>query len=116
LFSTGREGKASSVERARLGLAIMRWQTLDGSDEAVSSTSCGFNLWWSVRRVAKGLAQPFHGGVQSMIEVDECVPRPNLVVDSSRVTIWPGGFKRRLQHEERLFLQAYLNAAQLPGT
>jgi hypothetical protein len=77
-------------------------------NEAISSSSECLNEDGCLRRFAERITQPFDGGIQTMIEVDEGVRRPELAAQFLSGNYFSRSFKQRRQNLQWLFLELYL--------
>ena len=96
-------------------VAAIRFSNI--ANEAISSSSKRLNEDGRFRRFAQRIAQPLDGGIQTVIEVDEGVRRPELAAQFLSGNHFSRPFKQRRQHLQRLFLELYLLSplAQFPG-
>ena len=87
------------------------------ANEAISSSSDGLNKDGPLRRFAQSVAQSLNGGIETMIEIDECVRCPELATQFLASNEFSRSFKQGRQQLKRLFLEPYLLSplAQLPG-
>jgi hypothetical protein len=87
------------------------------SYEAVSTSRDGLNEDGPLRRFAQSVAQPLDGGIQTMIEVNKGVRRPEFVAQFLSSNQLSRPFQERRQYLKGLFLQFYLLSplAQFPG-
>jgi hypothetical protein len=89
----------------------------DWGNEAIPSSRKRLNQDGRHRRFAKRITQPFDGGIQTMIEVDEGVRWPELAAQFLSGNQFSRSFKQRRQNLQWLFLELYLLSplAQFPG-
>jgi hypothetical protein len=97
----------------RLSLRIVH----DRSDKAIPTLSEGLNEDGCFRRFTQRLAQSLDGYIQTMIEVDEGVCRPELTAQFLPANHLAGPFKQCRQHLKWLFLELYPLSplVQFPG-
>src|ERR1700720_1579310 len=75
--------------------------------EAIPSSSECLDKDGGLGRRAQRVPQPFDGCIQAMIEVDECVCRPELASQFLSGDHFSRPFKQRGQHLKGLFLELY---------
>ena len=74
-------------------------------DEAVTASGQRFDETRIVGRVAEGLPDLADGGIQSVVEFDESVARPEAFVEFLARYDFARALDKRPQHLKRLFLQ-----------
>jgi hypothetical protein len=90
--------------RGSFGL-IGRSRQTDGRDEAVSDAGNGFDVAGGVCRVAESVAKLLDGLVQSVIEVDENVGRPEALTELFTSDDVSGRFEQDRQEAKGLLRQ-----------
>ena len=102
-------------ERLRLlfsiGRLCCRSFSLHRGDETVSAAGEGFDVARAGSRVSESFAHLVDGGVQAVVEVDERVGGPELLLQLFARDDFAGTFEQQRQHLEGLSLQAQLDAA-----
>ena len=78
---------------------------LDARDEAVAAPVQGLDEARPLGVVAEHGSQPLHGGVQAVLEVDECPVRPETIAELVTRQQFARMFEHHRQHGERLVLQ-----------
>jgi hypothetical protein len=100
-------------------MCLRLWRRIlhDRSNEAIPSSRERLNEDGRPGRFAERITQPFDSGIQTVIEVDEGVCRPELAAQFLSGNHFPRSFKQRCQDLQRLFLQLYLLSPvpQFPG-
>ena len=87
-------------------------------DEPVSTPRQRFHEPGIVRIVTERGAEPLHGGVQAVVEVDERAVRPQAAAQLLARDHVARALEHHLEDFERLFLEAHggLAVAELPGS
>src|ERR1700687_2210750 len=100
-------------------MCLRLWRRIlhERSNEAIPSSSKRLNEDGRLSRFAERITQPFDSGIQTMIEVDEGVRRPELAAQFLSGNHFSRSFKQRRQNLQRLFLELYSLSplAQFPG-
>jgi hypothetical protein len=64
-----------------VGRRFIAWHSRDRRDETVSAALQRLNIDGVIRRIVQHLAEPAHGGVEAVIEVNEGIARPQTVAE-----------------------------------
>ena len=80
-------------------------------DEAVAAAGQGFDVAGSGGGVSEGLADFVDGGVEAVVEVDEGVGGPELLLQLFAGDDFSGALEQQGEDLERLALQAELDSA-----
>ena len=90
---------------------------MDRRNEAITAPSECLDKHRSVRRFTERIAQPFDGGIKTMIKVDKGVRRPELIAQFLSGNQFSRMFQQSGQHLKRLFLELYFLSplAEFPG-
>jgi hypothetical protein len=78
---------------------------LDRRDETIPAARQRFDEPRGVSRVAEGIAQPFDRGVQTVLEIDEGLPRPETGAQLLACNELSGLFKQDCEDLKRLLLK-----------
>src|SRR6516165_3158829 len=94
---TGRLVPDIRLRRQHSRLGSISGSAIDRPDEAIPSPGYGFNEAGTLSVVIQRRPKPFHGIVQALLEVHECVGRPQLLLQ-----LFSGdGLDRTLQQHDQ---------------
>ena len=90
---------------------------IEFSDEAIAAPRERFDIPGPLGGVAQRIPQPFHSGVDTVIELDDHAVRPKALPDVFACHDLAGGFQEHMQDLERLLLESngLRSLAQFPG-
>jgi hypothetical protein len=77
---------------------------VDRGDKAITPTGQGFDKPRIVGGVAESIPQPFDGGIQAVLEVDEGVGRPKAGLEFLASNQFTGFFQQKIENLQRLVL------------
>ena len=102
--------------RGRRGL-FRRRKAGHGSDESVAAAGQRLDEPRHIGRVPERISQPANRGIQAVLEVDECLGRPQSLPQLLAGNELAGTIQQRLEHLKRLFGKTDPDAAlpQLAG-
>jgi hypothetical protein len=101
------------------GVSLNQWIAVAVAEKVgVSVSPNRFDEFGLFDRIAQRVPQFVHRNSEAMVEIDECVRRPQAFAKIFPRDDLPGRFHKCGQHQEWLFLQSYLAAisSQLSGT